>query len=597
VPPDLLADLRRYKPAIVARLRDAHADSLDVTFRLITTTSETLSILGSLNGLYGLDTETTGLDPLTHRVRLVQVAPADGGDVIVVDCFRVPLEIIRPVLDALDAVAHNAIFDQRMLRRRRPLECTLLLNHTLTGSAESLATLAERHLGRTLPKEAQTADWSLPLTDEMLVYAARDARAVLDLWRVLEPIVAREGARRVYELARDAQAVVAEMMDCGVGFDVGAHRAIVAEATARRGELLPELAAAGLKNPRSPVELARLLEKYADALWPRTPRGQLATSAPVLRSRGPSLDAQAGRVLECLLEYREADKLVTTYGDTFTEHVRPATGRIHPTLWIPGAATGRMSCREPKLQNIPRAETFRACFRAPAGRRLVVADFGQIGLRVAAIVAGEERLLEAFHAGTDVHRLTASKLLEKVASDVTKAERQLAKAINFGLLYGQGARQLAAYAAASYGVKMSVEKAQRFREAWFRAYPAIGRWQRQQTNQTAVTRRVCTPGGRVRTFPAGERTYTRSLNTPIQGGAAEVMLAALGRLDLDGLDAFPALVVHDELVLEAADRNVEAAASRLVAAMTAGYLDVFPAGPTTALAEIGIGQTWAEAKP
>ena len=144
---------------------------------------------------------------------------------------------------------------------------------------------------------------------------------------------------------------------------------------------------------------------------------------------------------------------------------------------------------------------------------------------------------------------------------------------------------------------MSVEKAQRFREAWFRAYPAIGRWQRQQTNQTAVTRRVCTPGGRVRTFPAGERTYTRSLNTPIQGGAAEVMLAALGRLDLDGLDAFPALVVHDELVLEAADRNVEAAASRLVAAMTAGYLDVFPAGPTTALAEIGIGQTWAEAKP
>ena len=533
---------------------------------------------------------------LTHRVRLVQVAPASGGEVIVVDCFRVPLETIRPALDALDAVAHNAIFDQRMLRRRRPLECTLLASHALTGSVESLATLTERHLGRTLSKEAQTADWSLPLTDEMLVYAARDARAVLDLWRVLEPIVAREGARRVYELARDSQAAVAEMMDCGVGFDVDAHRAIVAEAAARRGELLPELAAAGLTNPRSPAELARLLEKYADTLWPRTPRGQLSTSAPVLRSRGPMLDAEAWRVLERLLEYREADKLITTYGDTFTEHVKPATRRIHPTLWIAGAATGRMSCREPNLQNIPRGGTFRACFRAPAGRRLVVADFGQIELRVAAIVAGEDRLLEAFHAGVDVHRLTASKLLAKVASDVTKGERQLAKAINFGLLYGQGARQLAANAVASYGVKMSVAEAQRFREAWFRAYPAIGRWQRQQSDRTAVTRRVCTPGGRVRTFPAGERTYTRSLDAPIQGGAAEVMLAALGRLDLDGLDAFPGLVVHDELLLEAADTDIEAAASRLVAAMTAGYLDVFPAGPTTGLVEIGVGQTWAEAK-
>jgi DNA polymerase I len=197
-----------------------------------------------------------------------------------------------------------------------------------------------------------------------------------------------------------------------------------------------------------------------------------------------------------------------------------------------------------------------------------------------------------------VHQLTASKLLGKEPASVDKAERQLAKAVNFGLLFGQGARGLQRYAASSYGVVMSESEARLFRLGWFKAFPKIRTWQLRQRATVERTKRAHTPSGRVRDLSCEPVWFTRALNVPVQGGAAEAMLAALGRLPalLDGLDAFPILVVHDEILLEAATTDAAEASRRLESAMVAGYLEVFPKGPTTGLVECGIGRTWAEAK-
>src|SRR4051794_18369785 len=131
------------------------------------------------------------------------------------------------------------------------------------------------------------------------------------------------------------------------------------------------------------------------------------------------------------------------------KHLHPVTGRIHPSFNLAGTVTGRMSSSEPNMQQVPREREFRRLFKAPPGRAFVIADYSQMELRVAAIIAGEEALLEAYRGGKDTHRLPAGMLLAKPAGDVTKEERQLAKAVNFGLLYGQGAKGLQDYAASS----------------------------------------------------------------------------------------------------------------------------------------------------
>jgi DNA polymerase-1 len=151
-----------------------------------------------------------------------------------------------------------------------------------------------------------------------------------------------------------------------------------------------------------------------------------------------------------------------------------------------------MSSAEPNMQNIPRDPAFRGLFKAPEGRAFAIADYSQMELRVAAIMAGEGVLLEAYREGRDTHARTAATLLGKPEKEVTKAERQLAKAVNFGMLYGQGAKGLQDSAASKYGVEMTLAEAGAYKDNWFKAYPAIGRWQRA-TDRNASARSRSAP--------------------------------------------------------------------------------------------------------
>ena len=226
------------------------------------------------------------------------------------------------------------------------------------------------------------------------------------------------------------------------------------------------------------------------------------------------------------------------------KHVDAVSGRVRALFLQIGAASGRIACSNANLQNIPRDPSYRACFRPPEGRVLVKADYSQIELRIAAQLSGDAAMGEAFRQGEDLHAATARAVLGR---EPKQEDRQLAKALNFGLLYGMGAAVLREYAGNDYGVEMTLEEARHAHDRFFAAYPGLRAWQRRQPEGTIASR---TLAGRRR---LDVRRFTEKLNSPVQGTGADILKLALARLWEDRgavPSAVPVLAVHDELVIE-----------------------------------------------
>lgn len=172
-------------------------------------------------------------------------------------------------------------------------------------------------------------------------------------------------------------------------------------------------------------------------------------------------------VIEPLKQYKLLRKRLSTFGEGYARHIHPVTGRLHADFMIAGARSGRFRCHNPNVQNAPRDNAFRSLFKAPDGYRLVVADYSQVELRIAALIAQDKTMLDAYELGQDLHRKTAAAVAGIEMDQVTRSQRQAAKAINFGLIYGMGAKGLAAYASSAYGVAMTLEQATTAREIFF----------------------------------------------------------------------------------------------------------------------------------
>ena len=590
--------------------------SLGIAVRYITDSTAAAEVISSLRNHgdpIGIDIETAklpeysghpqaGLNPHLSRIRLVQLY-CGGTEVFVLDILAVPVAILVPLLDKA-LIAHNAVFELQHLMHQglepRRIECTMLQANAIWNTRPKLSMLAEQELRWQISKEAQVSDWgAATLSQEQLDYAALDSVIVYKLFPALDRKIARKGRRRCYELMRNAQHAVARMQLNGVFFDRVRQREFISgwqsDRDVVRGEL-NSLFGTGLSFG-SNQQLARWLERNLSPellkKWPRGKSGALQTGKKVL-ALFPELPFVAA-----LLKFKTLDKLITGFGEKYASHVNPVTGRIHATFQIAGTATGRMACWNPNVQNPPKGD-FRQLFSAPPGRVLIVADYGQIELRVMALVAGEKTMLAAYSNGIDLHRKTAAALVGTTLDKVTKNQRQLAKAVNFGLLFGQGAPGLARYAKTQYGVDMSLEDANKYRRAFFKTYPGLRRWQTRTAGLAEASHSVKTPSGRLRTFKRkrGKSYFTQFLNTPVQGGAAEVMLAALAVLDrkLKGLDAKLVNVVHDEVVLDVAAQDTAVAKSALEEAMTEGMLAVFPRAYPRELVDAHSGLNWAEAK-
>jgi DNA polymerase-1 len=481
------------------------------------------------------------------------------------------------------------------------IECTMLQANALSGKRPSLATLVETELGWRISKEQQVSDWSASrLSQEQIEYAALDAVLVHRLFPLLDRKIRRKGRLRCYELMRCAQHPIARMQLNGCFFDRVAQQQLMQTWIADRERVHRELKTLlGAEiNLGSHVQLAAWIQNNVNAsllnTWPRGAKARPKTGAKVL-ALYPDLP-----FVKSLMQWKILNKKLTSFGNRYSAHINPATGRIHASFIIGGTDTGRLACRNPNIQNPPKEADFRALFAASDDRVMVVADYSQIELRVMALVAQEKTMLAAYRQGIDLHRKTAAALTGVPLDAVTKAQRQLAKAVNFGLLFGQGAAGLAKYAKTQYGVDMSLRQAERYRQAFFDTYPGLRRWQRRTAELAEASHSVRTPSGRVRTFKRkrGRSYFTAFLNTPIQGGAAEVMLAALAALDrrLNGLDAKLVNVVHDEIVLEVAADQASTAKTAVEEAMVAGMLSVFPRADCNGLVEAHSGCNWAEAK-
>ena len=295
-------------------------------------------------------------------------------------------------------------------------------------------------------------------------------------------------------------------------------------------------------------------------------------------------------LVRALGAYRKASKALSAFLLPFPGMIHPATGRLHPQYEQLTAFSGRMSCHHPNIQQIPRERAFRECFTAPPGRCLIVADYSQIELRVAAQLARDARMLAAYQAGDDLHLLTASHLSGKPMELVSRQERQAYKAVNLGLIYGMGAEGLRETARQSYGVDMPLEQATLFRRRFFETYRGIHEWHQRIKGDAAREGRTLTG----RRFPfSPEAGLPERSNLPVQGTAADIIKKALGML-VNRLDqeTWIVAVVHDEILLECPAAGAKEAAALLRSTMEEAANAILPDVPT--MVEAVISASWAE---
>ncbi len=573
--------------------------------------------------MVAVDTETTGWDAWSDRLRLVQVAAGGDAPVLVLDAERVDPTVLTPLLGdpGVLKVFHHASFDLRFLAAAgvavRRVADTMLAQQLLDGGEKTaagvgLAGLASFRLGLALDKSVREsfADGGA-LTGEQLRYAADDAVATLGVfdqqWREL----VGHGLTRVAQLEFAALPVLADLQLRGVAFDAQRWEDVLGELEAELPALEQRVQAALVTadsprtlfgpeavNLESPEQLREALLRLGVDLS--------STREPVLR------DHADHPAVAALLEYRQVAKVTSNWGGDWARRVvHPATGRIHAD-WRQIVGTGRIACSEPNLTQVPKDARYRCCFGGAPGRTLVVADYSQQELRILAAVSGDEALTEVFRRGGDLHRTTAALAFGVAEDAVTPAQRGAAKALNFGLMYGMGAAGFAR----STGTTLA--QAQATMERYFAAFPGVAEWLAAAEATGRRTGRVRTVLGRVRAIDASQgSTVTLSRNAPIQGAGADMTKLALAEVDRRLAARFGArapagasvsnasgvgqrrstlrpdglvLVVHDELVAEVPADAAEEAASLVVDGMLAAAGEVL--GEVPAAVDVAIRPRW-----
>ncbi|MBD0354285.1 MAG: hypothetical protein ICV58_03805, partial [Rubrobacteraceae bacterium] len=426
-----------------------------------------------------------------------------------------------------------------------------------------------------------------------LEYAARDAAILLPLQEALREELEKDGLVPVSCIEFDAVAAISEMELVGIKLDVAKWKELEKTVRGRRDEKALELEA---QFP--PPEGVLPLEGLGPTLNLNSP--QQITDA--FRSLGVELaDTRVWTLLKVdhpaaklLLEYRELQKKLGTYLETYPSFISPKTGRIHANFLQCRVPTGRLACTNPNIQQIPHEDEFRSCFVAEEGNVLVIADYSQIELRILAEVSDDPSFVEAFQKGEDLHRVTAASMYGVAKDEVTKDQRSAAKRINFGLMYGRGAKSLSAQ------LGTDEDRARELIDEYFANYPKVQRYLQNTANEALKTRTLRTLSGRVRKFGdtsglgSAERGALRreAMNYPIQGAASDIAKLALGyiRQELKDLDARLINCIHDEFVVECPEDLAPEVSERTKEAMIRAGEEVLEKVPVEV--EVAASREW-----
>lgn len=591
-------------------------------------------------GVAGFDIETTIDRVIRQQVCTLQIAHEDGRECL----LRVYGEpaLLTAAGAALDGArctlaAHSAIFEQTQMMREgfEPrLECTMLMGKVLRGEMRpdegaaqgfSLAALAKTELGVLREDKAlQKRDWRLPLDDAAVDYAMQDARDALHLWLKFSA-EASNSDWSGYGVIRDALPGIAEVNLTGLRLDKGAHTDLCNDLRMEiaDGERhLSIICGEEIANHNSPKQIG---EWIAARLIPdgvaRTPRAAAMLFAQVTEkhwrtsSLGFSLDKGVvqsvleeveicspvvGEYLRARAGWMKAVKLFQAFGPTLADKV-DADGMVRSQVRPHGAKTSRTSAADPNIQQMPAEPEFRVLFIARNGRVLIICDFGQMELRVGAIIARDETMMDVFRRGEDIHSATAIRVFgfdaatfDPDGNPVHKSARKKSKAPNFAALYGAEAGAIAMSTGLPFAEALDLLN------AWLTVYSGVARYRREQPEQAQKDGFVqLASGQKIKVLPSTRPA--QAINAPVQGGCASVFYRAIARvrnaLRAAGLDARMAGLVHDEIILDSSEADAPAAAEILQREMVGALLDFYPEAADLGmsdLADAGIVRTWAE---
>lgn len=565
---------------------------MEVYFQLVTDADTLRSTCEALKqaDVLGFDTETTELDPYLGNIRLVQLS--DGKDTKVIDLKPFAekgdlrtLPELAPLRELLAApkpvkIAHNAKFDAKWVKHHLDVNLggvfdTLLASQLIAAGDQdrrhNLAEVAQVFAGIELDKSEQISDWSGELTQSQIEYAARDAATMIPLREKIVERLKSDDLIKVAKLEFDSVMPIAAMELAGFYLDKARWLEQLEKVKKEQEKValeLQQMLSAGVAqaslfgaaeiNLNSQAQVTDALKNLGVPV-PETTRGwqlqPLALEYPVVAK---------------LLEYRGVAKSLTSFGETILEFIEPKTGRIHADFRQIGAPTGRMSCSKPNIQQIPHDEEYRRCFRAPEGRKLVVADYSQIELRILADFSGDEQFIQAFKSGADFHTTTAAQVFNIKPEEVTADQRSFAKRLNFGVVYGIGASRFALMTG------LTQTESENVMRRYFGTYRKLDGWLRE-AGQKVVTQRVArTASGRMMRFRFEEddrqaiaSARRNGMNMPIQGTSADILKRALRLLfdSITGTSAKLVNIVHDEIIVEADSAEIEETAKRLEDAM------------------------------
>jgi len=577
--------------------------------------------------LFAFDTETTSLKYMEANVVGVSFSCEEGVAAYVPfghDYLDAPEQLDRDwVLSQLKPLLEDPL--QKKVGQNLKYDKNVLVNHGInlqgiehdtmiesyvlnsTGSRHDMDTLAEKYLGRkTIHFEDIAGKGVKQLTFNQIAldiaapYAAEDADITLRLHNALYPqLAAVEGLNKVYlDIDKPLVPVLSRIERTGAVVDahlLGQQSIELAERIVALEREAYDLAGEEF-NLSSPKQLqAIFFEKLGLPVIKKTPKGQPSTAEPVLQEL--ALEYELPKLI---LEHRSLAKLKSTYTDKLPQLIQAATGRIHTSYHQAVTATGRLSSSDPNLQNIPiRSEEgrrIRQAFVAPKGYKLIAADYSQIELRIMAHLSQDEGLLSAFAQGADVHKATAAEVFEVALDEVTSDQRRKAKAINFGLIYGMSAFGLAKQ------IGVGRHEAQQYIERYFERYPGVRVYMdniRAQAHEdgfveTVFGRRLYLPEINARNKMMQQAAERTAINGPMQGTAADIikkaMLAVDQYLNTSDLDAKMIMQVHDELIVEVAESQVDEVKAMLIEKMMgASNLDV------PLIVEAGVGDNWDQA--
>ncbi|MDH7797259.1 MULTISPECIES: DNA polymerase I [unclassified Beijerinckia] len=567
-------------------------------------TIDTIIAAAFAAGRVAIDTETSSLDP--QQTQLVGlsfcVTPGEafyiplghrsegGGDLFGGNELvpgQLPLDAVlakvKPLLEdpSVLKIAHNAKFDWIVLRQHgvamEPVEDTLLMSYVLDAgrSDHGMDVLSEKILGHKPIPFSEVAGtgrtfigFARVSIEKATEYSAEDTDVTLRLWNVLKPRLVAERMNTIYEtLERPMIETLARMERRGISIDrqiLSRLSGEFAQGMARLEAEIQELAGESF-NLGSPKQLGDILfGKMGLPGGKKTATGAWSTAAGVLEDladQGHDLPAR-------ILDWRQLQKLKSTYTDALPEYVNPQTKRVHTSYALAATTTGRLSSSEPNLQNIPvrneAGRKIRTAFVAASGNKLISADYSQIELRLLAHIADIPQLKTAFDNGLDIHAMTASEMFNVPIEGMPSEVRRRAKAINFGIIYGMSAFGLAN----QLGIPR--EEAGAYIRKYFERFPGI-------RDYMEATKKVCREQGYVTTifgrrchYPRitasnpSERAFNEraAINAPIQGSAADIIRRAMVRMDdalvAAKLNAQMLLQVHDELVFEVPEAEVDA---------------------------------------